>query len=477
MGRHLMPRGGGGLRLAARAVVVAGLLAGPGVADAHTKLVRTAASGQGVALTFSTPASPRLTRIDVLAAAGEELDPGEPRNAPGDPATVLLPLRGGLRRGRYFVTWSTANDDGHVVNGVFDFNVLGAPAPGARRYRMAPVAPGAPDAVQGALSVARITQDAALTLALGLVVFFMVVWRRMTAVRARSPGEHDGLAGELIGAGRVTAVRARSPGEHGAPAAPVDVAVTARLRTLLVAAAAVGAASAVGALALQAAIMARTAPRDGAAVAAMGDLLTARAGTCWAVAALQWSAAIVAARRRPDGALVAGIAALLVLSAPLRGHGGDGALGLAVVVHVAAAGAWIGGLVAMLAAARAARCLLSLRERPPLLAAVVSRFAVIALPCAVLVLATGVLQAVALLDGPEQLLTTTYGRLVAVKLVLFAAILGLAARARRAFVARLWKADGARAAVAMRKTLAMELALAMTALTAAGAMASTGPPA
>ena len=388
------------------------------------------------------------------------------------------------------MTWSTANDDGHVVSGVFDFSVLDAPAAGARRYRTAPVARSAPEAVQGALSVARITQDAALTLAFGLVVFLQVVWRRMTAAGARpaastscrrgarastSSRRHRGRA--CADGARSMSCRRRSRREHVVPAAPVDVAVTARLRALLVAAGVVGAASAAAALVLQAAVLARAAPWDATALGAIPDLLTSRAGAAWVVVGLLWIAAIVAARRRPEGALVASIAVLLVLSPPLRGHGGDGPLGLAVILHVAAAGAWIGGLVAMLAAARAARGLLSPRERAPLLATVVSRFAAIALPCAVLVLATGVLQAVALLDGPEQLLTESYGRLVAVKLLLFVTIVGLAARARGALVARLWKADGPRAAVAMRTTIVMELALAMSALTAAGSMASLGPPA
>jgi len=460
MRRHLMPRGGGGLRLAALAVVVAALHPGADVAAAHTRLVRTAASSQAVALTFSTPASPRLTRVDVLAAAGDELDPGELRNAPGDPATVTLPMRRALQSGRYFVTWSTANDDGHVVNGVFDFRLRAAPAAGTSRARAGPVAPvvsvvsapAAPAAVDGALSVARITQDAALTLAFGLVVFLQVVWRRMTAVGARRRSEHV------------------------APTAPVDAAVTARLRALLVVAAAFGAASAAAAVVLQGAALGGGAPWGRAAVTALPDMLTSRAGACWAVVALLWVAVIATARRRPAGWLVAALTALLVLSTPLRGHGGDGPLGLAVVMHVAAAGAWIGGLVALLAAARAARGLLGMRERQPLLATVVSRFAAIALPCAVVVLATGALQAVALLDGPEQLVTASYGRLVAVKLVLFVAIVGLAARARQALVGRLWKADGIGAAMAMRKTIVIELALAMTALTAAGAMASTGPP-
>ena len=491
MRRHLTPRGGGGLRLAAPAVVLVALALGADVAGAHTKLVRTAASARAVALTFSTPVSPRLTDIDVLAATGGELDPGEPRNAPGDPATVTVPMRGGLESGRYFVTWSTANGDGHVVNGVFDFRVRRAAVAKARRQRTDPAAPAAPvgpvgpaaasaapvaraagaasagparavpgepaapeapAAVRGALSVARIAQDAALTLAFGLVIFLKVVWRRM------------GIAG------------GRAGDEEVASTAPVDVAVRARLRALLVAAAGVGALSAAAAVVLQGAVLVRGAPWDSAAIAALPDVLTSRAGACWAVLAFLWIAAIAAARRRLDGPLLVGIAALLVVSPPLRGHSGVSPVGLAVVFHVAAAGAWIGGLVAMLAAAHASRAFLTLRERLPLLAATVSRFSAVALPCAAVALATGVVAAVTSLEGPEQLLTASYGRLVAAKLVLFGVIVVCAAHARRVHVARLWDTDGAGAATAMRKTIVLELALAATALTAAGNLAATGPP-
>jgi copper transport protein len=85
--------------------------------------------------------------------------------------------------------------------------------------------------------------------------------------------------------------------------------------------------------------------------------------------------------------------------------------------------------------------------------------------------------AVAGLGGPEQLLTASYGRLVTAKLVLFGVIVALAAYARRVHVVRLRNADGIGAAVAMRKMIVLELALAMTALTAAGNLAATGPPA
>lgn len=448
-------RRGGGLRPAALAGVLVALWLGvaPPAAVAHTALQRTSADARSVTLHFSKPASARLTEVDVLAATGGKVEPGPPRNVAGDPTTITVPIDGGLRSGRYFVMWSTANDDGHVVNGAFDFSVDGSGAAGRTRDRTYPGGASPPAAVDGALSLARIAQDAALTLAFGLVVFLRAVWRQVTA-----------------------AARTGSPGGRGATAAAVRPAVDARLRTLLLAAAAVGAGSAVAALLLQSAVLVRGVPWDGAALTALPDVLTLRAGACWAVVAVLWLAVLAAGRRRPDGALVVGLASLLIVSPPLRGHAGDGPLGPAVVVHVAAAGAWIGGLAALFVTAHAAGAVLSPRQRPAFLGPVVSRFAVIALPCAVAVLGTGILQAIGSLDALGQLTTESYGRLVAVKLALFAAIVAFAARGRRSLVARLWNADGARAAAAMRTTIVMELMLAATALMAAGRMASTAPP-
>ena len=456
--RHGVPRGGGGLRPAALVGVLVALWLGvaASVAVAHTELKRTSADARSVTLFFSKPASARLTEVDVLAATGGKVEPGPPRNAAGDPTTITVPIRGALRSGRYFVMWSTANDDGHVVSGAFDFRVSGSPAAGARRYRTYPAIPSSPAAVEGALSLARIAQDAALTIAFGLVVFLRAVWRQVpAAARTGSPRDRGGT---------------------GAATAAVRSAVDPRLRTLLVAAAVVGAGTAAAAPLLQSAVLVRGVPWDGATWAALPDVLALRAGACWAVVALLWLGVVAAARRRPDGAIVVGLAALLIVSPPLRGHAGDGPLGAAIVVHVAAAGAWIGGLVALLVVAHAAGVALSPRERLAHLAPVVSRFAVIALPCAVAVLGTGILQAIGSLDGLEQLTTESYGRLVAVKVALFTGIVAFAARGRRSLVARLWKPDGARAAAAMRTTIVMELMLAGTALMAAARLASTAPP-
>jgi copper transport protein len=185
--------------------------------------------------------------------------------------------------------------------------------------------------------------------------------------------------------------------------------------------------------------------------------------------------ALVAAARRADVAILAVLASLLIVSPALRGHAADGPLGPAVVVHVAAVGAWIGGLVALLATARVVTRLAA-RDRQGLFASVVEHFGTVALPCAVAVLVTGTLQAIGSLDGPAQLATTGYGLPVALKLALFAGLIALAARSRRWLVARLRSPDGARAAAALRTTIVTELALAGLALAAAGVLAGTAPP-
>jgi putative copper resistance protein D len=133
-------------------------------------------------------------------------------------------------------------------------------------------------------------------------------------------------------------------------------------------------------------------------------------------------------------------------------------------VHVAAAAAWTGGVVALLVTARTAA--------PPLFASIVERFGTVALPCAVAVLVTGLLQAIGSLEGLEQLTTTGYGRLIACKLALFAGMIALGARTRRSLVARLKRP----AARAMRAAIVFEVALAVLALAAAGMLAGTAPP-
>ena len=447
---------GGGLRPAALAgplVALATMGAAAGDAAAHTALLRASADASSVSLTFATPVPARLTTIDVLAATGGEVEWRAPRNAPRDPTTVTFPLRGAQRSGRYVVKWSTASEDGHVVSGVFDYTLRAeAPAP-APASASRPAAASSPSVTAGALSVARIAQDAALVLALGLVVFLAFVWRPSPALR---------------GGGR---------SQRRALVASVESAISARLRKLLVAAAAAGAASAAAAVLLQSAAVVRASPWDGTATAALPEVLVTRAGTWWVTTGVAWLALVLAARRA-NRWLLAGLAAVLVITPPVRGHGADSPLGPVVVVHVAAVGAWLGGLVALLVTAHTAAAGLALRERLPLFASVVERFGVVALPCALAVLVTGIVRATGSLADLGQITSTGYGRLVAVKVVLFTGLVAVAAYNRRSLILRLRRVDtvGAGAAATMRRTIVLELALAGLALTAAGVLAGTAPP-
>ncbi|WP_137044672.1 copper homeostasis membrane protein CopD [Pseudolabrys sp. FHR47] len=125
-----------------------------------------------------------------------------------------------------------------------------------------------------------------------------------------------------------------------------------------------------------------------------------------------------------------GATAALVASIALTGHAGagTGATGLfhlaSDVVHLVAAGVWLGALPAL------ARLLWRSRTEPAqadLAAAVTRRFGTFALIAVAALLASGIVNTAILVGWPAEALTTTYGRALAVKIGLFAAMLGLAA--------------------------------------------------
>gem|GEM_PF-6908601 len=122
---------------------------------------------------------------------------------------------------------------------------------------------------------------------------------------------------------------------------------------------AIGAASALAALAAQTAI-ARGAGSP--SLTGVSTILSTRTGTAWGVALVAWlavAAALTGGGRRTDHPRV-----LMALGLPLAvltlvpaatGHAGrGGVLLLANVVHVSAVSAWLGGLVALLLVARVA---------------------------------------------------------------------------------------------------------------------------
>lgn len=176
------------------------------------------------------------------------------------------------------------------------------------------------------------------------------------------------------------------------------------------------------------------------------------------------AAALVALRGQVAAMLAA--MALGAASMAVSGHaatGGQPLLGQAIMaIHAAALIFWLGGLVALLAQGRDR--LRALR-----------RFSALALPAVILLVATGL--SLVLLRGAEwqALLASDWGRLLAAKLVLVAAMLGLALLNRHVLTPALARGD-IRADRRLRRSVSAEIALGAGVLLLAMCFRLTPPP-
>jgi copper transport protein len=140
------------------------------------------------------------------------------------------------------------------------------------------------------------------------------------------------------------------------------------------------------------------------------------------------------------------------------------------VVHHGAAAAWLGGLTIV---AFVTLPHLTLGEVGP----VMQRFSKLASVAVGLIVGTGVLQAIRLVGGPGRLLDADHGRLLAVKLVVLAAMLGLAEANRRRVNVRL-RSAGASARVdvdALRRGMLLELVVGLLIIGVTAAMVVSPP--
>lgn len=165
-------------------------------------------------------------------------------------------------------------------------------------------------------------------------------------------------------------------------------------------------------------------------------------------------------------------AAALVAPLALIGHAGAtpgsaGQLHLASdMVHLIAAAAWLGGLPAL--------ALLLSMPRPPsgLAARATARFSVLGMASVSALLTSGIVNSWMLLGAPRDLIASDYGRLLSLKIGLFAAMLALAAVNKFHLTPRL-AASPARRAL-MRNSLA-ETALGAGVLLLVGALGTLEP--
>lgn len=396
--------GRGGLRRHVLCVFVGGLLAIGGVvatalpASAHAVLESTSPA-QGaqvdtpptvVSLTFGESVTVDDASLQVLGPSGVRVDDGVVTHPGGDGSKVGVGLRTDLPLGSYTVVWRVISADSHPVSGTFSFGygvAAGAAASsGVHGSRAVGVANG----------IARFIGYAGLVLSFGVLAFASLVWRGAW-----------GLAQTrrlfLLGAGFLSVsgiALVLFAGPYDAGTGFGDLFNGSLLHTTT--------STKYGKLML---------------VRIVVGLLAAL------VAAVLVAPSDTSVRRRPrlDAVALAVVGAATFSVAEHSGTGTQAPLAAVIDgIHLLAVSAWVGGLVLL--------ALILLRRQA--LSGVVPesflpRWSRLALGCVALIIASGAYQSWREVGTFPAFATTTYGRLLLVKIGLLVILIALGGYGRR----------------------------------------------
>ena len=198
------------------------------------------------------------------------------------------------------------------------------------------------------------------------------------------------------------------------------------------------------------------------------DIEVGRALLVQAVLALAVGACAYVVRTTTGAALIGILALVAVVPPTLTSHAGTAAdhtvAVSALMVHVVAVSLWCGGIAALV--------LLGTADRRPFPVAV-PRFSALALWCAVAVAASGMVSGWVRLGGVNDLVTTSYGRLVLLKLVLIGVLSGFGLWHRRRSLPRL-ATDASR--LVFLRVAAVEVLVMAATVGVAVALSRTPPP-
>ncbi|UCM89166.1 copper resistance CopC/CopD family protein [Streptomyces marincola] len=397
------------------------LLLGATPAAAHAELTGTtpgdgevvATAPEQVTLTFSESVSLPQDAFRVLAPDGEDVGEGTFTDEGGN--TWAVPLDTGLGDGTYTVAWHVVSADSHPISGAFTFSI------GAPSETVAEVPQRAGDSgLTGLLyDVARYAVYGGFVLMAGTAAFILVCWPGAAALR---PVQRLTTAGWATAtAATVALLLLRTPYTGSGNLADafdlgglrdvIDTRTGTALLTRLLLLAAAGLF-----LAVLHGSWARPAARD------PENATDADEGEEAEDAALR-------ARDLRFGLAVAGVvlAAGTAATWAMSEHAATGRqTGIAIpahILHLLAVAAWLGGLAALL---------VLLRTAPALPRAAVRRFSAVALTSVTVLAATGLYQSWRQVGFSWSALTgTSYGRLLILKVVLVALMLGAAWGSRR----------------------------------------------
>lgn len=415
------------------AAVLGSIGTGARIASAHASLLSTSPSSgevldtgpDQVLLIFDEGVDTSLGEVRLLDGTGKDVGGvGEPRHPNGDGARVAAAMPD-LADGSYIVSWKVVSADGHPIAGAFTFQVGDVNDLEAGVLASIDRDRETPAWLDVGESAGRAVLYGALAIALGALAFLV-------------------LAKPDAGADRIRRV----------------AAITAFVAAL----------AALALIPLQAEAARKGSLGD---VDRWWDLWRTRNGEAQGIrmlALLAVGAAVIAwAGRRRAWLAVAGLAGVVaaVASAP-AGHGASGrwqTLGAALTVaHVAAMAVWIGGLVALALVVKLAD------------AGLARRFSPVATVAMLTVVLTGVLQTVRQVDPIDELVDSTYGRWLLLKVAAVGLVLCGAMVSRYATYGGLVGAARDTDREVLRRSLAVELVAGIIVLGATGALTGTPPP-
>src|SRR5947209_4948063 len=390
--------------------VYALLVLTPSPAFAHARLLRSLpASGAHVAsvsvieLWFSERTDVRLTTVVLRDQTGATFPVSTPQTAANDRTKIMASVVAALPSGHYTVEWHTVSSDGHPSQGQFSFTVAGEPGATASgtTQATAPVtapasttpAPGVTEQNQAAASpvnsIARAISFAGILLVVGVVVFNLLVLARS-----------DRIGGELVW--RMEA-RAATVGLSAA----VLVIGTALARVFL-----------------ESRMMTSVPGMESMDMSAMllhtlwGFGMQLQIATAF-LAAIAFSIAIPRVR---FAWLIASLAAAgLAFSPAFAGHAAasarfPGAMIFTDFLHVVGAASWLGNLACVMLIGVPVIMKAAVEDRWQRVSILVNTFSPIALGSAAVVVLSGVIAAAVHLQSFAALWSTTYGRVLLLKL-------------------------------------------------------------
>jgi copper transport protein len=397
------------------------VLTGPR-ASAHAQLrssnpedgARVSKAPERITLTFTEPPELTLSTVRVLDTSGNSFESGDAQVDPADDHRLIVGVDG-LDRGVYTVTWRTVSKtDGHTTAGSFAFGVGEDPSG----------APPPPDIEEEGTRVSPLEVFGRSLFLIGLVALVGAAVLGAAVVRS-SPREIRFVAWIGVAAALLGAVLQFEGQRRSAASSITDFLAT------------------------------------GVGRAAFWRL----AGPLAAGVGLFLSRNRRVARESLWFAVAGG---LVAMAAHIEaGHAGAEEqsrwLEIGVqLLHFAAVAIWIGGLAALLAA------LSELGDRRRF---VVRRFSTLAGITLAVVAVTGVVRAITALDSWSELVDSSYGRLVLVKIALLLGLTSLGAVNRYRNVRR---ADPN--VSGLRRVSRIELGVAVVTLSIAALLASTSPP-